>query len=102
MRKRQELEKRGLRPGVDDVDTTYVIHAEAPTYDFLKNDTCILAPEITQGPYWYPPHELLRQNIVEQEVGVPLELEIGLIDVHSCEPLDNALISIWVWASHTL
>ncbi|CAK3935353.1 aromatic compound dioxygenase [Lecanosticta acicola] len=95
MRKRQELEKRGLRPGIDDVDTTYVIHAEAPKYDFLKNDTCVLTPEVTQGPYWYPPRELLRQNIVEDQVGVPLELEIGIIDVNSCEPVDNVLISIW-------
>lgn len=94
MRKR-ELQKRGLRPGIDDTDTTYVIHAEAPKYDFLKNDTCILAPEITQGPYWYPPHEILRQDMTENEVGVPLELDIGLIDVHSCLPLDNVLLSLW-------
>lgn len=95
MRKRQELEKRGLRPGIDDTETTYVIHAEAPKYDFLKNDTCILAPEITQGPYWYPPHEVLRQDMTENEVGVPLELEIGIMDVHSCLPLDNVLLSLW-------
>ncbi|KAF2161912.1 hypothetical protein M409DRAFT_58688 [Zasmidium cellare ATCC 36951] len=95
IRKRQDLEKRGLRQGIDDTTTDYVIHAEAPKYDFLKNDTCILAPEITQGPYWYPPHELLRQDMTESEVGVPLELEIGIIDVHSCLPLDNVLLSLW-------
>lgn len=88
LRKRQKMEKRD--------DTTYVIHAEAPTYDFLKNDTCVLTPEITQGPYWYPPHELLRQDISENEIGVPLKLDIGVIDVNTCEPVDNVLIDIWV------
>ena len=48
------------------------------------------------GPYWYPASELLRQNVVEDQAGVPLELEIGLIDVHTCEPLPDAMISIWV------
>lgn len=50
----------------------------------------------TPGPYWYPPFELLRQNVAEDQAGVPLELEIGLIDVNTCEPLEYAMISIWV------
>lgn len=94
-RKRQELRKRDLRPGIDDTETTNVIDADAPRYDFLKNSTCILAPEITQGAYCYPPQEVLRQDMTENEVDVPLELEIGILDVHSCLPLDNVLLSLW-------
>lgn len=75
--------------------TDYTIHADAPKYNFLKDDTCILRPEVDQGPYWYPPFELLRQNVAEDQAGVPLELEIGLIDVNTCEPLEYAMISIW-------
>lgn len=93
MRKReqaaQELAKR------ENV-TTFAIHAEAPHYDFIKNDTCILYPETTQGPYWYPPSQLLTQDMAQDQAGVPFELDIGVIDMATCEPLENALISLWV------
>ncbi|KAL9528556.1 hypothetical protein SMMN14_07729 [Sphaerulina musiva] len=92
MRKReqaaQELAKRGNV-------TTFAIHAEAPHYDFIKNDTCILYPETTQGPYWYPPSQLLTQDMAQDQAGVPFELDIGVIDMATCEPLENALISLW-------
>ncbi|PYH90902.1 aromatic compound dioxygenase [Aspergillus ellipticus CBS 707.79] len=70
-------------------------HAEVPTYDFLKNDTCLLTPETSTGPYVYPRSEVLRQNLVQDQPGVPFELDIGLIDIHTCEPLTNALVAIW-------
>jgi hypothetical protein len=44
--KRHQLRKRGET-------TDFTIHAEAPTYDFIKNETCILYPEVTQGPYCF-------------------------------------------------
>lgn len=77
-------------------ETTFAIHADAPRYDFIKNDSCILYPETTQGPYWYPPSQLLTRDMAQDEVGVPLELDIGVIDMATCEPLENALISLWV------
>lgn len=33
--------------------------------------------------------------MTEDQVGVPLWLDIGLIDMATCEPLPNALISFW-------
>ena len=30
------------------------------------------------------------------KVGIPLELDIGVIDVNTCEPLEDVLISLWV------
>lgn len=93
MRKREQaaeaLAKRGN-------ETTFTIHADAPRYDFIKNDSCILYPETTQGPYWYPPSQLLTQDMAQDQVGVPFELDIGVIDMATCEPLENALISLWV------
>jgi len=61
--KRHQLRKRSE-------PTDFTIHAEAPTYDFIKNESCILYPEVTQGPYWYPPSELLQRDIVQDQVGV--------------------------------
>lgn len=92
------MHRRALSP-IEDSDsgtTTYTITADAPKYDFLKNDTCILTPETSTGPYIYPRSQVLRQDIVEDQVGVPLVLDIGLMDIHTCEPLPNALVDIWV------
>jgi hypothetical protein len=34
--------------------------------------------------------------LTQQQVGIPLELDIGVIDVNTCEPLEDVLISLWV------
>ncbi|GKZ31309.1 hypothetical protein AbraIFM66950_011703 [Aspergillus brasiliensis] len=96
-RNRHTMRRRALSPSEDDSGgtTTYTITADAPTYDFLKNDTCILTPETSTGPYIYPRSQTLRQDIVEDQVGVPFVMDIGLIDIHTCEPLSNALVDLW-------
>lgn len=32
------------------------------------------------------------------QVGVPLELDIGVININTCEPMEDVLISLWVCA----
>jgi hypothetical protein len=56
--------------------------------------TCVTTPEVTEGPY-YVNNELLRQDIREDQEGVDLVLDIGVIDVTTCTPLDQALVEIW-------
>ncbi|PYI07975.1 aromatic compound dioxygenase [Aspergillus sclerotiicarbonarius CBS 121057] len=92
-RSRHAMRRRDLSPS--DGTTTYTITADAPKYDFLKNDTCILTPETSTGPYVYPRSQTLRQDLVEDQLGVPLVIDIGLMDIHTCEPLENALVDIW-------
>ncbi|KAL7652016.1 hypothetical protein ACMYSQ_009338 [Aspergillus niger] len=96
-RNRHAMRRRALSPSEEDGSdtTTYTITADAPKYDFLKNDTCILTPETSTGPYIYPRSQTLRQDIVEDQVGVPFVMDIGLMDIHTCEPLSNALVDIW-------
>lgn len=53
----------------------------------------MLAPDNANGPYFVY-QELLRQDVVEDEPGVPLHLEFQFIDVNTCEPAD-VLIDIW-------
>ncbi|KAF2719005.1 extracellular dioxygenase [Polychaeton citri CBS 116435] len=63
--------------------------------DFFKdNSTCILQPEVTQGPY-YVDGELIRSNIVEDQEGVPVYLEVQLIDTSSCEPVPAVFMDMW-------
>jgi hypothetical protein len=46
---RKRAEKRMARRWAGK-NTTYELTTEAPYYDDLQNNTCILTPDITQGP----------------------------------------------------
>jgi protocatechuate 3,4-dioxygenase beta subunit len=56
--------------------------------------TCVLTPEMTEGPYYLDDH-LIRRDITEGKPGVPLRLRIFVSDVKSCSPLANAAVDIW-------
>ncbi|KAF8760387.1 protocatechuate 3-aspergillus oryzae [Rhizoctonia solani] len=55
---------------------TSTASANSPTYSIIQNSTCVTAPEVTEGPY-YVNNEYLRQDISENQEGVPLVLDIG-------------------------
>lgn len=76
-------------------NSTVEVTTAAPYYDVLQNDTCVLSTEITGGPYTWLQSQLLRQDTTEGQPGVPVWLDIGLIDMGTCEPLEGALVSIW-------
>ncbi|KAI0442172.1 Intradiol ring-cleavage dioxygenase [Xylaria telfairii] len=61
---------------------------------FSANTSCLLSPEVTEGPY-YVAGEYIRQNIIEEEQGVPLTLDIAIFDVDTCEPIADAWVEIW-------
>jgi protocatechuate 3,4-dioxygenase beta subunit len=56
--------------------------------------SCTLIQEQEEGPY-YIDREILRKDITEGHVGVPLTLRLALIDVNRCTPLTNAALDIW-------
>lgn len=58
------------------------------------NGSCILVPEVTQGPY-YVQGEYIRKNITEDQEGVPLTIEIQVIDVNTCEPVPDVYVDYW-------
>lgn len=96
MKRSHLLRRRGLSIDPGTGETEYTVHAQAPKYDFIRNWTSILTPETSNGPYFYPHSQTLRQDIREDQEGVPLSLEIGVIDVDTCEPLTDVLVDIWV------
>lgn len=61
---------------------------------FVDNSSCILQPEVTQGPY-YVDGELIRTSMVEDQQGVPLYLDVQLIDTSTCEPVPAAFVDFW-------
>jgi protocatechuate 3,4-dioxygenase beta subunit len=96
----------------DDNDETFM--KCSPISDtHIQNNTCVLAPEVTEGPYYHAQGHPIRQNIAEYQDGLLLVctilplmirqlkvrlcklLDIGVIDVETCKPLPNVLVDIW-------
>ena len=55
---------------------------------------CVLAPEMTEGPY-YLEGDKVRRNIIEGKPGVPLFLRLAVLDVSTCKPIRNAAVDVW-------
>jgi protocatechuate 3,4-dioxygenase beta subunit len=56
--------------------------------------SCLLTPEMTEGPF-YVPNEKVRRNITEGKPGVPLELRLAVVNASTCKPIRNAVVDIW-------
>jgi protocatechuate 3,4-dioxygenase beta subunit len=56
--------------------------------------TCVLTPELTEGPY-YIADEKLRRNITEGRPGTPLALKTTVVNASNCKPIKGAAVDIW-------
>jgi protocatechuate 3,4-dioxygenase beta subunit len=56
--------------------------------------SCVLTPELTEGPY-YLPNEAVRRNITEGRPGTPLALRLTVVDASTCKAIRNAKVDIW-------
>jgi protocatechuate 3,4-dioxygenase beta subunit len=56
--------------------------------------SCVLAPEMTQGPF-YLANEKVRRNIREGQPGVALALRLTVVDAGACKPITGAAVDIW-------
>lgn len=74
--------------------TSGVAYGDDETLLFADDSTCILQPEVTQGPY-YVDGEMIRGDITDGQEGVPLYLDIQLVDTSSCEPVPAVYMDIW-------
>ncbi|KAH8593634.1 Intradiol ring-cleavage dioxygenase [Bisporella sp. PMI_857] len=64
---------------------------------FGSNNSCILQPETTEGPY-YVTGELVRRDITDDSVGqagVPLTFDVQIIDTTTCKPLPQVALEAW-------
>lgn len=66
-------------------------------YTTIQNDTCVLAPDTIWGPYGID-GEIVRHDLRELSTGqegLDFYFDIGVIDVETCEPLQDAALTIW-------
>jgi protocatechuate 3,4-dioxygenase beta subunit len=57
-------------------------------------DVCFLTPQSIEGPYYLDPR-LVRGEIAEGRAGVPLRVDLRVIDGASCKPSKRARVDIW-------
>jgi protocatechuate 3,4-dioxygenase beta subunit len=56
--------------------------------------SCVLSPEVTEGPYWID-NDLTRRDITEDRPGLPLELVLTVHNAKTCSPIKGADVEIW-------
>ena len=57
-------------------------------------DVCFLTPQSIEGPYYLDP-KLVRAQIAEGCAGVPLRIDLRVIDGATCKPSERARVDIW-------
>ncbi|GKT43635.1 uncharacterized protein ColSpa_03816 [Colletotrichum spaethianum] len=96
-RQKRNIKKRDatsvLAASHNQTDLGYTLNTDAATL-FSGNNSCVLTPEVTQGPY-YVSGELVRRNIIEEQEGVDIVLDYQVIDVETCEPVPNVYLEMW-------
>jgi protocatechuate 3,4-dioxygenase beta subunit len=56
--------------------------------------TCVLTPEVTEGPYWIDT-SLTRYDVRAGRPGLPLVLEFTIVNAKTCKPIKGADVEIW-------
>ncbi|ODH48111.1 hypothetical protein GX48_05797 [Paracoccidioides brasiliensis] len=70
---------------------------DSPSSVFFGEDpsqACVLAASTVLGPF-YVDGELVRNNIVDDQLGVPLYLDVRVLDIETCEPIPEMYTDIW-------
>ena len=58
------------------------------------NKSCVATTRLTQGPYLVPSSER-RSDIREDRLGVPLKLDLTVVDDLWCQPVSDFVVEIW-------
>jgi len=56
--------------------------------------SCVLTAEQEQGPYWFHAAKV-RSDITDGRPGVPMALEITVVDATTCRPISGAGVDVW-------
>jgi len=73
---------------------TGAANAASPADAGAFGDVCFLTPQSIEGPFYLDPR-LVRAQIAEDRTGVPLRVDLRVIDGATCKPSEHARIDIW-------
>ena len=57
-------------------------------------NVCILTPQTVEGPFYFDP-KLERVDITEGKMGVPLGLQLQVVEARDCAPVKGARVDVW-------
>lgn len=67
---------------------------EALTGNLTCSPSCVLTPTVTVGPYYFDAN-LVRRDITEGKTGVPMTLNITVVNTAACAVQQGAIVDIW-------
>jgi len=106
LRKERGLETRSLPPHRRQADKlAELLHKDHQVHKPFNKDTrpdqlfaddgaCMMAPLVSEGPL-YVSGEQVRRNLTDYETGVPMSLDIQVVDAKTCKPVHNVAVDIW-------
>ncbi|KAF4892080.1 hypothetical protein CGCVW01_v014260 [Colletotrichum viniferum] len=59
-----------------------------------RDDGCVLSIETTEGPF-YVEGEFVRWALWDDEFGIPMYLDLQIIDTETCEPAPDVWVEVW-------
>ncbi|EED21086.1 conserved hypothetical protein [Talaromyces stipitatus ATCC 10500] len=91
--------RRGTDPVFVDHEADLSLTATTTLEEIFASNHCVvLFPEEEEGSYHHHSDmdgEYIRSNIAEDQVGIPVTLDLQFIDVETCEPVQGVAIEIW-------
>lgn len=61
---------------------------------FTDDSNCVLTPEVP-GLGHFIAGEQMRSDISENQPGVPMKLEIRIVDTHNCQPIPDVFLEVY-------
>jgi len=61
---------------------------------FVSPNSCIVMPEGEIGPFWVK-GEHIRDDLVDEETGVPVYMHVQFVDVNTCKPITDLYMDVW-------
>lgn len=89
--RRTVLQALSLAPMAVAVPQT--LRAQADQAGLISTDVCLVQPELTEGPFYIDP-ELVRADITEGRVGLPISLRLQVVSP-DCSPIAGARVDVW-------
>ncbi|KAF5365083.1 hypothetical protein D9758_010981 [Tetrapyrgos nigripes] len=64
-------------------------------YPTMPNQVCVLAPENQRQDWVQMNSSLVRTDITEGQPGILMLLDIGVLDITTCQPVTGAMVEVW-------
>ncbi|KAG7062299.1 aromatic compound dioxygenase [Colletotrichum scovillei] len=72
------------------------VNWDTPDADIFatRDDGCVLSIETTEGPF-YVEGELDRFDLTDGQSGIPMYLDLQIIDTETCKPVPDIWVEVW-------